>query len=155
MILYSRITRLPFREVLEKVTRNLEKYGLNVITTINLKDTLLQNLKIKFRNYVILEAMNPLLAYKAISLESHTGVWLPCNILVQEHENGETEVSAVNPEEAFNNIFETLQLRDVSRELVSNVRAAIDDLHREIPQKHTEALPTETKEAKIFNLIPS
>ncbi|MEO5603835.1 MAG: DUF302 domain-containing protein [Cyclobacteriaceae bacterium] len=37
-------------------------------------------------------ACNPEFAYKAISLESHMGVMLPCNVVVQEHKNGEVEI---------------------------------------------------------------
>ena len=42
-------------------------------------------------------ACNPKLAYEAIQQEDKIGVMLPCNVLVQEHDNGEVEVAAINP----------------------------------------------------------
>ena len=42
-------------------------------------------------------ACNPHFAHKALESEDKIGVFLPCNVIVEEHENGEVEVSAVDP----------------------------------------------------------
>jgi uncharacterized protein (DUF302 family) len=142
MSYYSRKLKLPFAEVVKRVTHNLQEQGFGIITTIDLKDTFRQKLNIGFRNYKILGACNPQFAYKAVTVESHVGVVLPCNIVVQEHEDGEVEVSAINPLESIERAFTTSQLRDLASEAGNRLREAIDNLHREIPEKHNEALPT-------------
>lgn len=86
MSYYSRKLKLPFQDVLNKVTENLKQQGFGIITTIDVKDTFKQKLNMPFRNYKILGACNPQFAFKAITLESHMGVMLPCNVVVQEHE---------------------------------------------------------------------
>lgn len=86
-----------FNDAIAKVTAELKKQGFGVITEIDLKEKFKEKLNVDFRNYKILGACNPALAYKAIQQEDKIGTMLPCNILVQEHENGEVEVAAINP----------------------------------------------------------
>lgn len=138
---YSRKLKMPFQDVLSKVTQNLQQQGFGIITTIDVQDTFKQKLNVNFRNYKILGACNPNFAYKAISLESHIGVILPCNVVVQEHENGEVEVTAVNPLENLDKAFSTDQLIDLATEVGNRLREAIDNLQRDNPEKHPEALP--------------
>src|SRR5688572_748493 len=141
MAYYSRKLKMPFQEVLEKVTQNLEHQGFGVVTTIDVRDTFKKQLNVGFRNYKILGACNPLFAYKAISLESHMGVMLPCNIVVQEHENGEVEVSAINPLENLDRTFNSTQLTELATEIGVRLRAAVDYIQREPPKIHSDALP--------------
>jgi uncharacterized protein (DUF302 family) len=141
MAYYSRKIKLPFQEVLEKVTQNLKSQGFGVITSIDVQDTFKQTLNIKFRNYKILAACNPQFAYKAISMDSHLGMMLPCNVVIQEHENGEVEVSAINPLDAIDNSFSTTLLVDLAREVGAKLRATIDCIQRDLPKVHFDALP--------------
>ena len=142
MAYYSRKLKLPFAEVVARVIHNLNDQDFGIVTTIDMADTFRQKLNVGFRNYRILGACNPHFAYKAITLESHVGVMLPCSIIVQEHENGEVEVSAINPLENIERAFTAPQLKDLAREAGNRLREAIDNLHRDIPEKHNEALPT-------------
>jgi len=86
-----------FDEAIEKVTIELKKEGFGVLTEIDVKATLKNKIDVDFRKYKILGACNPHFAYKALSAEDKIGVFLPCNVIVQEHENGEVEVAAVDP----------------------------------------------------------
>lgn len=54
MAYYSRKLKLPFQDVLNKVTENLKQQGFGIITTIDIQDTFKQKLNITFRNYKIL-----------------------------------------------------------------------------------------------------
>ena len=141
MILYSRKIKMAFQDVIDKVTKNLRLQGFGIITSIDVQDSFLKTFDIRFRKYQILGACHPRFAYKAISLESHMGVLLPCNIVVQEHENGEVEISAVNPLENIDKSLNTSKLEDLGVEMGVRLRAAIDFIQREIPA-HCEALPT-------------
>jgi len=140
MAYYSRKLKMPFQEVLEKITQNLEHQGFGVVTTIDVQDTFKKKLNVGFRNYKILGACNPLFAYKAISLESHMGVMLPCNIVIQEHDNGEVEVFAINPLENLDKTFNTTPLEDLAREIGVRLRAAVDYVYRRPIIVHEEAL---------------
>ena len=56
-----------------------------------------KKLGVDFPNYRILGACNPARAYEAIKLESKVGTMLPCNVVVRDAGNGQTEVAAVDP----------------------------------------------------------
>jgi uncharacterized protein (DUF302 family) len=86
-----------FDEAIEQVTTELKKEGFGVLTEIDVKKTLKAKLDVDFKKYTILGACNPHFAYKALQSEDKIGVLLPCNVIVEEHKNGEIEVSAVDP----------------------------------------------------------
>lgn len=62
-----------------------------------MKETFKKKLNIDFKKYRILGACNPHFAHEAILKEDKIGTMLPCNVIVQEHENGKVEVTAVDP----------------------------------------------------------
>jgi uncharacterized protein (DUF302 family) len=93
----TKIKNISFDEAIERVTEELKKEGFGVLTQIDVKETLKTKLDVNFRPYRILGACNPPIAHKALSAEDKIGVFLPCNVVVQEHDNGEIEVSAVDP----------------------------------------------------------
>lgn len=93
----SKKVNANFHDTISKITDELKKEGFGIITEIDLQQKFKEKLGIDFRNYKILGTCNPALAHKAIQLEDKIGIMLPCNIVVQEHENGEVEVSAINP----------------------------------------------------------
>jgi uncharacterized protein (DUF302 family) len=86
-----------FNQVIERVTEELKKEGFGVLTTIDMKATLKKKLDVDFYNYQILGACNPPNAYKALQAEDKIGLMLPCNVIVQEKEEGQIDVSAVDP----------------------------------------------------------
>lgn len=86
-----------FEEAIELVTAELKKEGFGVLTEIDVTGTLKNKIGVDFKKYKILGACNPHFAYKALSAEDKVGVFLPCNVIVEENDNGEIEVSAVDP----------------------------------------------------------
>jgi uncharacterized protein (DUF302 family) len=62
-----------------------------------LKETLKKKIDVDFKKYKIMGACNQQSAYKALQSEDKIGLFLPCNVVVEEHENGDIEVSAVDP----------------------------------------------------------
>jgi uncharacterized protein (DUF302 family) len=135
MTQYSRKLKIPFEDVVSRVTQNLTGQGFGVITSIDVQDTFRKQLGLHFRKYKILGACNPLFAYKAVSLEPNAGTMLPCNVVIQEHENGEVEVSAVNPLESIREEDQTPTLKNLSKEVGIRLRAAIDFIQREFKDK--------------------
>lgn len=88
---------MGFEEAIEKVTKELKHEGFGVLTEIDVQSTFKQKLDVDFKKYRILGACNPSFAYKALHYEDKIGVMLPCNVVVEENEDGTVEVSAVSP----------------------------------------------------------
>lgn len=86
-----------FEEAIELVQAELKKEGFGVLNEIDIQSTLKNKIDVDFKKYKILGACNPHFAHKALMSEDKIGVFLPCNIVVEEHENGEVEVAAVDP----------------------------------------------------------
>lgn len=94
---YTKITDYGFDEAIEKVTEELQKEGFGVLTEIDVTATFKKKINVDFRPYRILGACNPHFAHQAIQAEEKIGTMLPCNVIVQQLDNGKVEVSAVNP----------------------------------------------------------
>jgi len=94
---FTKVLSIDFNSAIDKVTGELKKEGFGILTEIDVKATMKDKLDVEFRNYKILGACNPPYAFKAISSEDKIGTMLPCNIVVQEHQPGKVEVTAVDP----------------------------------------------------------
>lgn len=124
---FSKQVDLSFDEAIEKTTDKLKDAGFGVLTEIDIKATLKKKLDVDFRNYRILGACNPPNAYKALQAEGHIGLMLPCNVIVQEHEDGTVEVSAVDPVASMSAI-ENNELGEVAQQVQSMLKGVIDQL---------------------------
>lgn len=93
----SKKVPLQFDDAIDNITEQLRREGFGIITTIDLKKTFRDKLNTTFRNYTILGACNPRFAYESLLMEDKIGVFLPCNVVVQEHEDGQVEISIVDP----------------------------------------------------------
>jgi uncharacterized protein (DUF302 family) len=87
----------PFGEVEQKVRTELAKEGFGVLTEINIKDKFKEKLGRDFRDYVILGACNPALAWEAFGKELNIGTLLHCNVVVYRDDDGKTVVMAMDP----------------------------------------------------------
>jgi uncharacterized protein (DUF302 family) len=87
----------PFGEVEQKVRIELAKEGFGVLTEINIQDKFKEKLGRDFREYVILGACNPALAWEAFGKELNIGTLLPCNVVVYRDDNAKTVVMAMDP----------------------------------------------------------
>ena len=86
-----------YEKAIEKAAEELKKEGFGVLTQIDVRDTLKKKIDVDFRKYIILGACNPHFAHKALQLEGKLGAFLPCNVVVEELESGQVEVSVVDP----------------------------------------------------------
>lgn len=116
-----------FDDATTKVKEALQREGFGVISEIDLKEKFKEKLQVDFRNYKILGACNPKLAHQAIEQEPNIGVMLPCNVLLQEHENGEVEVSAINPMESMASV-DNPNLSALAEEVSQKLQTAINNL---------------------------
>ena len=88
---------IEFDEGVEMVTEKLEQEGFGVLTEIDVQATFKKKLGINFRRYKILGACNPPSAFKALNAEHASGLMLPCNVVVEEDEDGYISISAIDP----------------------------------------------------------
>ncbi len=94
---FSKVLDTSFEDAIEQVTNALREEGMGVLTEIDVRATLKKKLDVDFRKYKILGACHPLIAYQMLQTDDKAGVFYPCNVVVQEHEDGRVEVSAVDP----------------------------------------------------------
>jgi len=94
---FSKVLPLDFEQAVRHTTEALKEAGFGIITEIDVKDTLKKKINVDFRNYRILGACNPALAYEALQIEDKVGTMLPCNVVVQDVGGGKTEVAAIDP----------------------------------------------------------
>lgn len=92
---FSRKLDLGFEQAVERVKETLKTEGFGVLSEINIAEKFREKLGVDFRNYVILGACNPPIAYQALQLEAALGLLLPCNVVVYE-EGENTVVAAID-----------------------------------------------------------
>ncbi len=124
---FSTKMKIPFDEAVEKVTEELKKEGFGVLTDIDVKATLKKKLDVDYKNYRILGACNPPFAYQALQAENKIGTMLPCNVVVQETNDGEIEVSAVDPIASMRAI-ENAKLGDIANQVQEKLKKVIEQL---------------------------
>ncbi len=94
---FSKTIDRSFDQAIEDVTAALQGIGFGILCTIPVSEKLKGALDVDIPRYTILGACNPSFAYKALQSENKIGVMLPCNIVIQQKEDGKVEVSAVDP----------------------------------------------------------
>ena len=124
---FSKTLDLPFDEAITRVTDELKKEGFGVLTEIDVKATLKKKLDADFRNYRILGACNPPFAYQALLAEPQIGLMLPCNVVVQDGENGQTIVSAIDPLESMQAV-ENEKLGEVAEQVKAKLQKVIENV---------------------------
>jgi uncharacterized protein (DUF302 family) len=93
----GRMLPVAFDEVVTRTIEALRNEGFGVLTDIDVRETLKKKIGVDFPSYRILGACNPALAYEALKLENKVGTMLPCNVVVRDAGNGQTEVAAIDP----------------------------------------------------------
>ena len=115
-----------FGKAVEKVTEELKKEGFGVLTEIDVRETLKKKIDVDFRNYRILGACNPHFAHKALTEEPRIGVFLPCNVVVQETDGG-VEVSAVDPVASMSSVSNE-NLSEIAGEVREKLERVINSI---------------------------
>lgn len=124
---FNKIVDMSFDDAIAKVTEELKKEGFGVLTEINVQEALKKKLDVDFRKYRILGACNPLYAYKALQTEDKIGTMLPCNVIVQEREDGSVEIAAIDPIASMQAV-KNESLGEIASIVQSKIKKVIEDV---------------------------
>ncbi len=122
------LSDLTFEEAVSTTTEALKKEGFGILSEIDIKATLKKKLNVDFHNYKILGACNPEFAHKALLAEDKIGTMLPCNVILQEKEEGFIEVSAVDPMASMQAVINK-DLMGIADDVSEKLKRVVDDIH--------------------------
>ena len=99
---YQKIINLDFKDVNDKIRKSLMNVGFGIITEIDVQKTFKEKLDIHYERFQILGACNPSLAHDALSIEKEIAMFMPCNVVFWENDDGSVTLSAVDAEKQLN-----------------------------------------------------
>ncbi len=124
---FSKTVAQTYDEAIETVTGRLKEKGFGVLTTIDVQKAMKEKIDKDINPYIILGACNPTYAYQALQHENKIGTMLPCNVVVQQHDDGSVEVSAVDPAASMQAIDNAdlgqlaLKIRDMLKDVIDGL----------------------------------
>jgi len=124
---FSKTVNQSFDKAIENVTVALQEKGFGILTEIDVKETLKKKLDVDFYKYRILGACNPQFAYQALQAENKIGTMLPCNVIVQEFDNGKVDVTAIDPMASMQAV-ENPKLSEIADEVRQQLQSVIESL---------------------------
>lgn len=116
-----------FDKTVERTIDALEEEGFGVLCDIDVQATFAEKLDEEFRQYRILGACNPGLAYEGLDDEIELGALLPCNVIVYETDDGDVVVSAVDPKQLVG-IAENPALDSIAEDVAGRFERVLDAL---------------------------
>jgi uncharacterized protein (DUF302 family) len=124
---YSKVVKTDFDTTVENARNYLMEEGFGIVSEINVQEKIKAGAGKEINKYIILGACNPNGAHRAIQIEEHIGVMLPCNVIVRETNDGSVEVAAVNPQQTIMSIGKK-EMKPLADEIGEGLRKAVDRL---------------------------
>tara|TARA_S200000501_G_C20594178_1_gene642934 strand:- start:172 stop:558 length:387 start_codon:yes stop_codon:yes gene_type:complete len=124
---YQRIVSKLFDQVDSEIRELLMKEGFGIITEINIKSTFKEKLNIDYNRFKILGACNPILAEKALNLQSEVAMLMPCNLVFWENIDSSVTISVINAEKQLN-VTKNRDLIILGQDVDRMLRNAVDAL---------------------------
>ncbi|MFZ2235140.1 MAG: DUF302 domain-containing protein [Dokdonella sp.] len=121
------LSGISFDDAIARATEVLNQEGFGILTDIDVKATMKKKLDKDFRDYRILGACNPSMAWQALQAEDMIGTMLPCNVIVQQRDNGDVEVAAVDPAASMQAV-DNPGLARVAADVRDRLKRVIDSL---------------------------
>ncbi|KAB2907068.1 MAG: DUF302 domain-containing protein [Ignavibacteriales bacterium] len=125
---FEKIVNKGYDEAVQAVTAALKTEGFGVLSDIDVQATLKEKIGADVRKYRILGACNPPFAHKAINTEENIGLMMPCNVVVQETNEGKIKVSAIDPVAAMG-ITGNNNLSEIAAEVSARLGRVINGLN--------------------------
>ncbi len=121
---FSRTLDADLTTAEERTRAALSDEGFGVLTEIDIQATLKKKLDADVAGYKILGACHPPLAHQAMQAEPRIGAMLPCNVILRDVGDGQTEVSAIDPVASMAAV-ENDALGDVAGEVRDRLRRVV------------------------------
>lgn len=118
-----------FDVVVNKACKELTKEGFGILREIDINKTFHNKLGRNFRDYIILGAFNPTLAWEAFGSEINIGILLPWNVVVYRGDDDKTVVMVIDPV-AVLGIINNTGLTDIVRLVRSKMERVLDAMKR-------------------------
>ena len=122
---YTRTVPLSMDEAEARIRDELQNEGFGVLTEIDIQATLKKKLDVDMAPYKILGACNPPAAHQALQAEPLIGTMLPCNVVLRDAGDGQTQIAAVDPVASMAAV-ENDRLGPIAEEIRDRLRAAVD-----------------------------
>ena len=125
---FNVIVKGDIESVIERAATALGGEGFGILSDIDVAAAFKKKLDLEHRPYRILGACNPNLARQAIEADQNIGLLLPCNVLVQDNENGSCTVGFMDPV-AVMGLVEKPGVEDLAgevRQRLERVRQALE-----------------------------
>ncbi|QLG26557.1 DUF302 domain-containing protein [Halorarum halophilum] len=116
-----------FDAVVEQTIDALSDEGFGVLCDIDVQATFTEKLDEEFRQYRILGACNPRLAYQGLEAEIELGALLPCNVIVYKEADETIVVSAVDPTQLVG-ITDNPDLDSISADVSARLERVLESL---------------------------
>ena len=129
---FSKVVDASFDQAITQVAKALAAEGLGVLTEIDVQAAFKQKLDVNFRKYKILGACHPLVAYQMLQTDDKAGVLYPCNVVVQEREDGRVEVSSVDPLMMFLTLHSP-RAKEIAIDASQKMQAVMERLPAAVP----------------------
>ena len=124
---FTKTVDMTFDDAVMSTKEALKRHNFRVLTEIDMKDNFKKGLNVDFRPYLILGVCNPELSYRALQAEDKIGTMLPCNVVVQQQEDGRVEVSAVDPVASMQAVTHVV-LGQIAENIRSHLQHVIDEV---------------------------
>ena len=122
---FTKTVDMSFDDAVMSTKEALKRHNFRVLTEIDMKDNFKKGLNVDFRPYLILGVCNPELSYRALQAEDKIGTMLPCNVVLQQQEDGYVEVSAIDPVASMQAITH-VTVDQIAQEMRSHLQHVID-----------------------------
>ena len=123
---FTKTLNASLDEALERVSEALKTEGFGVVTDFDISNAFKNKLGLDYKPYRILGACNPPFAKKTLAIDDKIGVLLPCNVILQEQDDG-IEVSAIDPAAALGAVNNPT-ISEIAEEISVKLKNVINSL---------------------------
>ena len=124
---FTKTVDMGFDDAVMSTKEALKRHNYRVLSEIDMKDNFKKELNVDFRPYLILGACNPQLSYRALQAEDKLGTMLPCNVVLQQQEDGRVEISAIDPVASMQAVSHVV-VDQIAQDIRSDLKHVIDEV---------------------------